>query len=165
MVGLTPLTEYEFRISAENLIGSSEFSLPSSVTTRPGLPGQIMKVHALTRGQNSITLVWTQPDSNGSPIFRYQVKTGDKVFEETSDSNTTHTVSGLNPSTNYCIQVRVRLKRLSLSGSKKSTIIKSLLGCQYLRRGTLLRTRNVSHVGVRSKEDWRIQAGAGALGI
>jgi hypothetical protein len=108
MINLKPSAQYEFRVKANNLLGPSNFSEVSRVTTLTEAPGQIMKVSLLEATPSSLKLDWSQPETNGSVITRYVLNINE-VLREIPCPNTTFTVDKLSPSTNYNVKIRVRI--------------------------------------------------------
>ncbi|XP_077167996.1 ephrin type-A receptor 8 isoform X2 [Paroedura picta] len=110
-------TNYSFWVEAVN--GVSELSLEPprftavNITTNQAAPSQVLAIHQENVGQNSVTLLWQEPDQPNGIILEYEIKYYEKDKEMQSYStlkskgNST-TVSGLKPATRYVFQVRAR---------------------------------------------------------
>ncbi|XP_066492912.1 ephrin type-A receptor 8 isoform X2 [Tiliqua scincoides] len=110
-------TNYSFWVEAIN--GVSELSLEPprfaavNITTNQAAPSQVLAVHQENVGQNSVTLLWQEPEQPNGIILEYEIKYYEKDKEMQSYStlkskgNST-TVSGLKPATRYVFQVRAR---------------------------------------------------------
>lgn len=109
--GLTNGTPYVFSVTANNLVGESAPSLPStSITPRttPDAPGII----TTTEGAGQIELTWAAPVSNGGALitdYRIQFSKNNGVswstFNDTKSPNTTVVVTGLTNGTPYVFRV------------------------------------------------------------
>ncbi|RMB91744.1 hypothetical protein DUI87_31974 [Hirundo rustica rustica] len=110
-------TNYSFWVEAVN--GVSDLSLEArraavaNITTNQAAPSQVVVVHQESTGQNSVTLLWQEPDQPNGIILEYEIKYYEKDKEMQSYStlkskSTTATVSGLKPATRYIFQVRAR---------------------------------------------------------
>ncbi|NWW32021.1 EPHA8 protein, partial [Panurus biarmicus] len=110
-------TNYSFWVEAVN--GVSDLSLESrraavaNITTNQAAPSQVVVVHQESTGQNSVTLLWQEPDQPNGIILEYEIKYYEKDKEMQSYStlkskSTTATISGLKPATRYVFQVRAR---------------------------------------------------------
>ena len=69
---LTNGTAYTFTVVATNVTGDGAASSASATVTPSGLPGTPLIVSAKP-GDTTVSLTWTAPDDNGSPITRYHV--------------------------------------------------------------------------------------------
>ncbi|KAM6434516.1 ephrin type-A receptor 8 isoform 2-T2 [Liasis olivaceus] len=110
-------TNYSFWVEAIN--GVSDLSLESprfvavNITTNQAAPSQVLAVDQQNVGQNSVTLLWRQPQQPNGIILEYEIKYYEKDKEMQSystlksKSNRT-TVFGLKPATRYIFQVRAR---------------------------------------------------------
>ncbi|KAF7237580.1 Ephrin type-A receptor 8 [Varanus komodoensis] len=110
-------TNYSFWVEAIN--GVSELSpeppkfAAVNITTNQAAPSQVLAIHQENVGQNSVTLLWQEPDQPNGIILEYEIKYYEKDKEMQSYStlkskgNST-TVSGLKPATRYVFQVRAR---------------------------------------------------------
>ncbi|XP_077693190.1 ephrin type-A receptor 8 [Eretmochelys imbricata] len=108
---------YSFWVEAVN--GVSNLSLEPkrfavvNITTNQAAPSQVVVLRQENTGQNSVTLLWHEPDQPNGIILEYEVKYYEKDKEMQSYSTlkskgTSATVSGLKPATRYIFQVRAR---------------------------------------------------------
>uniref|UniRef100_A0A674KF32 receptor protein-tyrosine kinase n=1 Tax=Terrapene triunguis TaxID=2587831 RepID=A0A674KF32_9SAUR len=108
---------YSFWVEAVN--GVSDLSLEPkrfavvNITTNQAAPSQVVVLRQESTGQNSVTLLWHEPDQPNGIILEYEVKYYEKDKEMQSYSTlkskgTSATVSGLKPATRYIFQVRAR---------------------------------------------------------
>ena len=117
ITGLKNGTTYQLQVRAHNAVGASAFS-----ATARGTPRDVPAVSAVpdvpakptvVEGDERLTVSWTAPDDNGSPLTRYGMH-----YKATSASSwTTHrlsnagagtstTITGLKNGTTYQLQVR-----------------------------------------------------------
>ncbi|XP_078235246.1 ephrin type-A receptor 8 [Pogona vitticeps] len=110
-------TNYSFFVEAMN--GVSDLSLQPprfatvNITTNQAAPSQVLGVRQENVGQNSITLLWQEPDQPNGIILEYEIKYYEKDKEMQSYSTLKSkgngtTISGLKPATRYIFQVRAR---------------------------------------------------------
>uniref|UniRef100_A0AAQ5Z9P5 receptor protein-tyrosine kinase n=1 Tax=Amphiprion ocellaris TaxID=80972 RepID=A0AAQ5Z9P5_AMPOC len=76
-------------------------------------PSEVLAIRQENTSQNSVTLMWHEPDQPNGVILEYDIKYYEKDNEEQSYStlkskNTSARVSGLKPGTKYIFQVRAR---------------------------------------------------------
>jgi len=76
VTGLTPETEYVFRVAAINGIGTGSFTSPITRTTlSPTVPGAPTGLTATANGFGSAFLAWTAPaDNGGAAITDYTIQ-------------------------------------------------------------------------------------------
>ncbi|XP_062320469.1 ephrin type-A receptor 8 isoform X1 [Osmerus eperlanus] len=108
---------YTFRILAMNAVTylSNEPQPYTSVniTTNQAAPSQVIAIRQENASQNSVTLLWHEPDQPNGVILEYDIKYYEKDNELQSYSTlkakgTSARVSGLKPGTRYIFQVRAR---------------------------------------------------------
>uniref|UniRef100_A0A8C9F747 receptor protein-tyrosine kinase n=1 Tax=Pavo cristatus TaxID=9049 RepID=A0A8C9F747_PAVCR len=110
-------TNYSFWVEAVN--GVSDLSVEArraavaNITTNQAAPSQVVAVRHESTGQNSVTLLWQEPDQPNGIILEYEIKYYEKDKEMQSYSTlkskgTAATISGLKPATRYIFQVRAR---------------------------------------------------------
>ncbi|KAL4658580.1 ephrin type-A receptor 8 [Arapaima gigas] len=116
-VNLVAHMNYTFRIHVLN--GVSHLSpepqqyATVSITTNQAAPSQVGAIRQENASQNSVTLLWHEPDQPNGVILEYDIKYYEKDKEQQSYSTlkskgTTARVSGLKPGTRYIFQVRAR---------------------------------------------------------
>uniref|UniRef100_UPI0037E9BA42 ephrin type-A receptor 8 n=1 Tax=Semicossyphus pulcher TaxID=241346 RepID=UPI0037E9BA42 len=117
VLNLVAHTNYSFRILAMNAVThlSNEPSLYAfvNITTNQAAPSEVLAIRQENTSQNSVTLMWHEPDQPNGVILEYDIKYYEKDNEEQSYStlksrNTSARVSGLKPGTKYIFQVRAR---------------------------------------------------------
>uniref|UniRef100_A0A3B5LJU4 receptor protein-tyrosine kinase n=1 Tax=Xiphophorus couchianus TaxID=32473 RepID=A0A3B5LJU4_9TELE len=113
VLNLVAHTNYSFRILATNAVThlSNEASPYTvvNITTNQA----VLSIRQENASQNSVTLMWHEPDQPNGVILEYDLKYYEKDNEEQSYStlktrNTSALVSGLKPGTKYIFQVRAR---------------------------------------------------------
>ena len=107
--GLTNGTTYTFQVRAVNAFGAGPLSAASAAVTPLGAPSAPAAPVA-TRGNASVSLVWSAPTSNGgSPITGYlvQVRNGTTVVrtDTLAGTATTATIGGLTNGVAYNFRV------------------------------------------------------------
>uniref|UniRef100_A0A3Q2PBQ4 Ephrin type-A receptor 7 n=1 Tax=Fundulus heteroclitus TaxID=8078 RepID=A0A3Q2PBQ4_FUNHE len=117
VLNLVAHTNYSFRILATNAVThlSNEASPYAmvNITTNQAAPSEVLSIRQENTSQNSVTLMWHEPDQPNGVILEYDIKYYEKDNEEQSYStlktkNTSALVSGLKPGTKYIFQVRAR---------------------------------------------------------
>ncbi|XP_036386242.1 ephrin type-A receptor 8 [Megalops cyprinoides] len=117
VLNLAAHMNYTFQIQVLN--GVSHLSaepLPFAavnITTNQAAPSQVIAIRQENASQNSVTLLWHEPDQPNGVILEYDIKYYEKDKEQQSYSTlkskgTTAKVSGLKPGTRYVFQVRAR---------------------------------------------------------
>uniref|UniRef100_A0A3Q4HVS7 receptor protein-tyrosine kinase n=1 Tax=Neolamprologus brichardi TaxID=32507 RepID=A0A3Q4HVS7_NEOBR len=117
VLNLVAHTNYSFRILAMNAV-SHLTNEPTpyavvNITTNQAAPSEVLAIRQENTSQNSVTLLWHEPDQPNGVILEYDIKYYEKDNEEHSYStlkskNTSARVSGLKPGTKYIFQVRAR---------------------------------------------------------
>lgn len=102
--GLTPFTAYYFRVQACNSAGYGAYSSVAATITPAAPPATVSSIHC-DRTPTSVTLNWSEPSSNGSPINYYNIEIGDQLIM-TDGPTTSHTIESLNPVTSYRIKMQ-----------------------------------------------------------
>jgi len=110
LTGLTDGTSYTFTVHATNAVGSSAESTASPAVMPATVPGTPAGVQTTTTA-DSISLSFSAPDNNGSPITGYEFSTdGGQSWHaltvSTSGSTVTGSISPLSPSTAYPVLLR-----------------------------------------------------------
>ncbi|XP_058487575.1 ephrin type-A receptor 8 isoform X2 [Solea solea] len=117
VLNLVAHTNYSFRILAMNAVThlSNEPSpyVLVNITTNQAAPSEVLAIRQENTSQNSVILLWHEPDQPNGVILEYDIKFYEKDNEEQSYStlkskNTSARVSGLKPGTKYIFQVRAR---------------------------------------------------------
>ena len=107
VTGLANGQPYTFTVTATNRVGTSLPSVPSAPVTTAAAPGKPTNVVA-TSGSGSITLKWTAPPNNGSPITGYtatETEQGLGVVACTMAGATACIVTGLSSGVSYTFTV------------------------------------------------------------
>jgi len=110
-IGLTPKTEYNFRVNAENVFGASTYSNTTANTTF-GVPDAPTSLTSNTISSSQIDLSWTTPADFASPITGYKIERESPVgsgfatiVADTSSTSTVFSDTGLATSTQYNYRV------------------------------------------------------------
>ncbi|MFN8185364.1 MAG: fibronectin type III domain-containing protein [Candidatus Nanopelagicales bacterium] len=116
ITGLTNGTQYKFRVSAINGIGTGSASPASADITPYTVPGKTTNVTG-EPGDSQVTLSWTAPPANGSPITGYTIEvkadgTWTTAVANTGSPATSRVVTGLSNGTQY----RFRVTAINLAG-------------------------------------------------
>uniref|UniRef100_A0A669BFC0 Fibronectin type III domain containing 3Ba n=1 Tax=Oreochromis niloticus TaxID=8128 RepID=A0A669BFC0_ORENI len=110
---LTPATNYCCRLQAVNQAGAGPYSEQSSFQTPATNPDQISSLTPLDLPTSSETghspstclhLKWEEPNCNGAEITSYVITLDDQTI--TVDSGTSHLVTGLQPDSEYSVQIQ-----------------------------------------------------------
>ncbi|XP_010901936.1 ephrin type-A receptor 8 isoform X2 [Esox lucius] len=117
VLNLVAHANYTFRILAMNAV-TLQSNLPPpftsvNITTNQAAPSQVMAIRQENASQNSVTLLWHEPDQPNGVILEYDIKYYEKDKEQQSYSTlkakgTSARVSGLKPGTRYIFQIRAR---------------------------------------------------------
>ncbi|MEM9514610.1 MAG: Ig-like domain-containing protein, partial [Actinomycetota bacterium] len=109
--GLTNGDEYCFRVAAVNEAGQGDFSetggracgIPDVTPEQPGAP-------SVEFGNTQLTVTWTPPLNQGTPIKNYQLRIGGGLEELSPELGVTesYTWTGLQNGTDYNFQVRAQ---------------------------------------------------------
>ncbi|XP_058849433.1 ephrin type-A receptor 8 [Acipenser ruthenus] len=117
VLNLVAHMNYTFRIEAVNAVSHLSLqprqSTAVNVTTNQAAPSQVIVIRQENTSQNSVTLLWHEPDQPNGVILEYEVKYFEKDKEQQSYStlkskSRSARVSGLKPGTHYVFQVRAR---------------------------------------------------------
>uniref|UniRef100_A0A8D3BV17 Fibronectin type III domain containing 3Ba n=1 Tax=Scophthalmus maximus TaxID=52904 RepID=A0A8D3BV17_SCOMX len=110
---LTPATDYCCRLQAVNQAGAGPYSEQVSFRTPATTPDQVSSLALLDLPTSSesghspstcLFLKWDEPNSNGAEITSYAITLDDQTI--TVESGTSHLVTGLQPDTEYSVQVQ-----------------------------------------------------------
>ena len=109
VTGLTNGTQYIFRVSAVNSVGTgvaSSWTTSVAPRTAPGTPSNL----ALVAGASSIAASWTAPSSGGSTITDYIIEYSTDgstwvTFSDGLSTSASTTISGLTNGTAYFVRV------------------------------------------------------------
>ena len=109
VTGLTNGTSYTFKVAATNSVGTGAQSAASSAVTPATLPGA-PTMGTVTSGNDSVTVNWTAPASNGGATITGYIVTpyigGEaQIAQQFNSSATTETVTGLTNGTAYTFTV------------------------------------------------------------
>jgi fibronectin type III domain-containing protein 3 len=97
---LIPDTHYSLRIQAINSNGASQFSNAVECSTPPSVPGQVTILKLEGNTENSLTLSWKQPITNGSPILSYNLD----IIDTTTTTTTTTIVYNTSKHCEYKVE-------------------------------------------------------------
>jgi titin len=109
VTGLTNGTQYLFRVSAVNSVGTgvaSSWTTSVAPRTAPGTPSNL----AMVSGPSSIVASWTAPSSGGSTITDYIIEYSTDnsawvIFSDGLSTSASTTISGLANGTAYYVRV------------------------------------------------------------
>jgi hypothetical protein len=104
-VDLIPSTEYQFRVSAINCRGSSDWSDKTVVKTTKAPPSQPTDV-SCDVGSTYVCLKWEKPSNNGSAMSSYNIDHNGLDVISTGASTNAHTVRKLNPGVQHTFRVQ-----------------------------------------------------------
>ena len=112
---LEPGKTYYYILRAVNAEGGGAWTAFQSTTAGVGPPAAPV-LTAESAGRDSISLSWTVPNNNGTPITGYQIQSGDgtEAYEnistdrgdQNSNTVTEDTDTGLDPATKYYYRIR-----------------------------------------------------------
>jgi Fibronectin type III domain len=111
VTGLTNGSAYTFKVAATNAIGTGSASAASNSVTPAGVPGAPTSLTVTTgSGSGKLSVGFTAPSSNGSPITSYTVTATDQTFsfrggQTATGSASPITVSGLHSNDLYTFTV------------------------------------------------------------
>ena len=112
--GLTDNTQYNYRVSAINSIGTGSASAPANATTPvlQTIPLQVTGLTATAVSTSQINLSWTAPSDGGSPITGYKIDRESPVgggwstiVANSGSTSTTYSNTGLTDNTQYNYRV------------------------------------------------------------
>uniref|UniRef100_A0A7N8XK43 Fibronectin type III domain containing 3Ba n=1 Tax=Mastacembelus armatus TaxID=205130 RepID=A0A7N8XK43_9TELE len=110
---LTPATDYCCRLQAVNQAGAGPYSEQVSFRTPATIPDQVssltlLDLPAFSESSHSpstcLFLKWDEPNSNGAEITSYIITVDDLTI--TVESGTSHLVTGLQPDSEYSVQIQ-----------------------------------------------------------
>jgi predicted phage tail protein len=139
-IGLLPVTQYSYRVSAINSVGTGSPSNTAVATTLTAVPGVPTNLQATPVSGSQINLSWTAPTNNGgSPITGYMIeRSTDGVnfgiaVPNTGTTALTFTDSGLLPLTTYYYRVHAinAIDTGSPSNIASATTLASLQGVKF----------------------------------
>jgi large repetitive protein len=94
-------TAYTFQVRARNDVGWGPWTTPTAGVVPAGLPGR--PTLTATGGVREVTVSWTTPSDNGSPILRYEITSSGVTRTATSSP---YTWTGLGNATTYTFSIR-----------------------------------------------------------
>ncbi|XP_022078744.2 fibronectin type III domain containing 3Ba [Acanthochromis polyacanthus] len=110
---LTPATDFCCRLQAVNQAGAGPYSDQVSFRTPATNPDQVSSLALLDLPASSesahspstcLLLKWEEPNSNGAEITSYVITLDDQTI--TVESGTSHLVTGLQPDSEYSVQIQ-----------------------------------------------------------
>lgn len=163
ITGLTNDTEYRFSVVATNKVGDSAPSAPSDVA-RPDIHPEQPDAPVLTFGDKALDIVWTAPESKGSPVRSYTLEISPAPAGGSQVANLTGTSyrwTGLENGVAY--QVRVRAYNDAVDPSSWSDYSASEVPAGVPERVAKPTTTRLSPVGNRAQigVQWTVPAGNG----
>ncbi|CAH0556764.1 unnamed protein product [Brassicogethes aeneus] len=102
--GLVPFTTYFFRVQACNVAGGSLYSPVAATLTPAAQPAVVANIRSESTPK-SITLHWTAPLDNGSPISHYNIELMDRIIS-TEGPVTEYLLENLTPDTHHKIKIQ-----------------------------------------------------------
>ncbi|KAK1901892.1 Ephrin type-A receptor 8 [Dissostichus eleginoides] len=120
VLNLVAHTNYSFRLQAMNAVTHlsnqpSPYATVNITTNQAAfpVPSEVLAIRQENTSQNSVILMWHEPNRPNGVILEYDIKYYEKDNEAHSYStlksiNTSARVSGLKPGTKYIFQVRAR---------------------------------------------------------
>ena len=132
VTGLSPKTEYFFRVKAQSETGSSEVS-EVNICTSPPLPSQPGQPQAVNISHDVITITWAKPQENAEHVQNYAIhykplhKSGSHSWRTVKTENAVEVlvVSRLNSNTDYIFKVQAESADGPSEVGKDSNIIKT----------------------------------------
>ena len=111
ITGLAEGTQYAVEVRGVNAQGSGASSGVSTFRTDGTVPDASTGLMVDDKEDDSVDISWMDGDDGGSPItgHQYRITTGTSpggTPTSTGSTSESHTISGLNPSTEYTVQVR-----------------------------------------------------------
>ena len=111
ITGLAEGTQYAVEVRGVNAQGSGASSGVTTFRTDGTVPDASTGLMVDDKEDDSVDISWTDGDDGGSPItgHQYRITTGTSpggTPTSTGSTSESHTISGLNPSTEYTVQVR-----------------------------------------------------------
>ena len=101
---LTPATAYYFRVEASNSAGYGPYSNVLGMVTQAAAPS-VVAVPQTEVTAGSISLSWTEPINNGSPITHYNIEVGEHTVT-TDGPLTKYTIESLESNTSYRVKIQ-----------------------------------------------------------
>ncbi|XP_037551210.1 fibronectin type III domain containing 3Ba [Nematolebias whitei] len=110
---LTPATDYCCRLQAVNQAGAGPYSDKVSFRTPATNPDQVLSLTLLDLQSSSesghspstsLLLKWDEPNNNGAEITSYIITVDDQTI--TVESGTSHLITGLQPDSEYRVQIQ-----------------------------------------------------------
>ena len=109
--GLTNGAWHKFTVVARNAVGDSDPSEASAEVQVDATPAK-MAVPTLSAGNGQVTVTWSAPDNEGSPITKYEIAVngGDGSSRQTTAgaSATSATIGDLENGVNYTVSIVAR---------------------------------------------------------
>jgi hypothetical protein len=109
--GLTNGAWHKFTVVARNAVGDSDPSEASAEVQVDATPAK-MAVPTLSAGNGQVTVTWSAPDNEGSPITKYEIAVngGDGSSKQTTAdaSATSATIGDLENGVNYTVSIVAR---------------------------------------------------------
>ncbi|MCW2833011.1 MAG: hypothetical protein JWN68_964 [Nocardioides sp.] len=105
--GLKDGKKYNFRVAAVNKVGTGAFSDLSLTAFADTKPGRVADIKMVARGDHTVTVGWTPPESS-TPIEAYMISWQGGKPVTLAGTSTSHVVDGLDNNRTYVFSVEAK---------------------------------------------------------